>query len=164
MKKLFLLSIFIIYCNLIHSQSDLPRSFANIGLGAGTNYGLLGIKTILGYKNSGLLLGIGTLGGVTGFEVGGQISIQSLYINAGYGTYGFHENGATGKKDLLKGGNCIIGGMINLGKTKAAFIDLGIGLSWGAKSMNLYGQSVQLTTLSGVIGIGLRIGGENNPK
>lgn len=156
MRKFILLFLFL-YCNLIYSQSDYPKSYVNIGIGGGPNYGGIGLKTVIGYKSSGLLLGVGMLGGMIGYEIGGQVSADGFFLNLGYGAYGVHTNETTGNKELLKGGNGIVGGMINLGKQKMIFLDLGIGYSWGATYRTAWGQQMKLSTVIGVIGIGLRI-------
>jgi len=157
MKKYLILFFTLLCCNFIYGQSDYPKSYVNIGFGGGPNYGGFGLKSVIGYKSSGILLGAGMLSGMIGYEVGGQLSADGFFMNLGYGTYGVHINGTTGNKELLKGGNGIIGGMINLGKKKMVFLDLGIGYSWGATYKDAWGKEVKLDTVIGIIGIGLRV-------
>ncbi len=77
------------FCNSGWTQRDYPRSMINIGIGLGSNYGGIGCKTVIGYKDSGLLVGLGTVFGYgLGFEVAGQYSYKWWFINMGYGVYG----------------------------------------------------------------------------
>jgi sulfopyruvate decarboxylase TPP-binding subunit len=43
-----------------NSLTKLPDSFLNVGIGIGGNYKLAGTKTVVGLKNSGLMVGLGS--------------------------------------------------------------------------------------------------------
>ena len=85
MKRFSFILIFSFFTIGIYCQ-DIPNSFVNFGIGLGQSSGGFGVKTVMGYRNSGLLLGLGYWGaGITGYKIGGQISIHHMYAEAGYG-------------------------------------------------------------------------------
>ena len=47
-----------------------PNSFVDLSAGVGMNYGMAGVKTVIGYKGTGLYLGTGTVIGEFGFQFG----------------------------------------------------------------------------------------------
>jgi len=159
-KHMFIMALICI-TKLSFSQSELPNSIVSFGIGAGPNYGVFGTKTVIGYKNSGLLLGAGALAGLFAYEIGVQFSPTWFFLNLGYGVYGLSVNGNTGKQELIKGLIFIVGGMINLGKQKKIFIDLGIGYAGGGSIKTSFGQTLDVNGPSGIIGIGYRIGDIN---
>lgn len=156
MKTLF--TLVFIFCLYTAFSQDLPNSYVNLGLGVGMNYGGLGAKTVIGYRNSGLMLGLGFMDtGVVGYEIGGQLAIKSFYFNLGYGissTYQVND----GPIEAVKCGNFMMGYMISLGKAKTAFIDLAIGHTLGAPTVQIgpFEEDQGGVTLG--IGIGTRLG------
>jgi len=140
------------------AQNDYPKSFINMGIGLGSNYGGFGIKTVTGYKNSGLLVALGSeLGYGLGFEVGGQFSYKWWFMNIGYGVYGEAHN-LPGDYQLIKGGIVMTGGMINLGKPKRCFIDLAIGYCFGGTYDDTFDDNIKYNVVDGSIGLGFRFG------
>src|ERR1700712_3663995 len=88
LENWFLFVFLFIFSFPANCQDRIPASIVNVGIGGGINYGIFGVKTVTGYKNSGLLLGLGYCpGGLLGYEIGGQISIKWFYINMGYGVF-----------------------------------------------------------------------------
>ena len=158
--SLFLLTV----STLIYSQKkEIPNSVIDIGIGAGSNYGIFRVKTIIGYQGSGLLIGLGNLEGYTTYEVGIQVSQDWLFANIGHGVYGIATNGYTGKSELIKGTIAIIGGKINLLKNKALFIELGIGYA-STGTVRTPAGSIPLNGPTGIIGINYRIGNLKKKK
>ena len=114
---------------------------------------------MIGYKGSGLLLGVGTLSGDLGYEIGLQVSQKWWFLNLGYGVYGVATNMITEERQLLAGFIGLTGGKINLNKSKRIFLELGIGYA-GGDSVDIPGREGFSTGgLSGVIGLGCRLGG-----
>lgn len=159
MKKLIILAILILNFSSGFSQ----KIDANFGLGIGTNYGVVGVKSVIGKNNSGVLVGIGSAGsGILGFEVGYQQAYKSWFANVGYGNYGYEKQGEIASG--LKAANLIAGYMIGIGKSgknipahkKKLFIDLGIG--WFLWKENPEGFE-PITNINGTIGICYRISG-----
>ena len=156
---LFILTIATLKSN---AQSHIPNSIVNVGVGIGANYGIIGTKTVVGYKNSGLMLGLGyAIGGLPGYQIGGQLSIKWFYMNLSYGVV------QTAKVNndptySVKAGNIMVGGMIGLGQEKRTFIDLAIGHSFGAPPLVIYVPYASFeqdqNTVTFCLGIGYRFG------
>lgn len=136
----------------LFGQSGRPASYVNMGVGAGLNYGGIGTKTVIGYRNSGLLIGLGTFPGAgTGYEVGAQLSEEFFFVNIGYGVVGFQQIN-NDPVQSVKGGTVMVGGMIDLAVQRRLFLDLGVGHTFASKNPDFDG-------LTGVFGIGFRLGG-----
>jgi hypothetical protein len=178
MKRAILTSLLIFAISVGYSQIYYPKSHLNLGIGIGPNYGQMGIKTIIGYKNSGLLIGVGGYPGhrtynidtgkdiidwIIAYEVGGQISYKWWYANLGYGVYDYFQGYWNDEVDkVMKGGIFITGVMVSIGKEKRFFIDAGLGVDWGAtyRDYTLRGVYIGEKTynkLAGVIGFGVRL-------
>ena len=139
-------------------ESKLPVSMVNIGIGCGMNYGILGTKTVFGYKNSGLMIGLGIIpGGLFGYEVGGQFSYEFLYCNIGYGVFGT-EQYLNEPATVLTAGGFHLGTMIGIGKAKQLFIDLNVGHTFGAPKRYIWGINIEMDVWNANIGIGYRFG------
>ena len=157
---------FLLFGTFLSAQEEpenlYPKSIISVGPGVGPNYGIFGVKTVTGYKNSGLLLSVGTLDGFTTFTVGGQVAVKWWYLSVGYGSYGLHiiGNGQNETRELMKGVIAMTGGMINLGKAKRFFIDTGVGFSTGYEvEGNIFIDDRVETAFSIALGVGYRIGG-----
>ena len=138
-------------------ESGLPDSHVNFGVGLGKNYGGIGVKTVIGYRNSGLLLGLGSLpGGVLGYEIGGQLSSNAFYANFGYGVLGTYQVN-DGPINPIKSMSFLVGGMVSLGKEKATFIDLGLGHTIGAPTIQIGPFEESQEAFIFVVGIGFRL-------
>ncbi|WPR71493.1 hypothetical protein SLW70_16390 [Flavobacterium sp. NG2] len=161
MKKLIVSLLFTaVFIGNGYCQNNDINNYFNFGIGLGGNYGGLGTKTIIGYKNSGLLVGLGTFSGGLGYEVGGQISYKWLYVNLGYGIIGVSENQLTNNRtELIKGKMLTTGAMINFGNSNKYFLDLGIGYDWdGNYTSNSYtNEKSKFHTIDGAIGFGIRL-------
>ena len=178
MKRAILTILMISLVFIGYSQSDYPKTVFNLGVGLGPNYGGIGTKTIIGYKNSGLLIGAGRYRGhrtinsvsgketfewITAYEIGGQISYKWWYANLGYGVYDFFQKYWSDDVDkVMKGGIFITGVMVNIGKEKIYFIDAGLGLDWGATYRDYTFRGVYIgekiyNKVAGVIGLGIRL-------
>ena len=153
---LIILSILLIH-HASFCQSVVPNSYVNVGVGLGPNYGTIGTKSVIGYRNSGLLLGLGMMpGGTLGFEVGAQLSIKWFYLNVGYGRFGTYQVN-DGPERAIESTILMAGGMINVGPAKRTFIDIGIGRTFGAPQIYVGPFKEDLNTFTGVIGIGRRL-------
>lgn len=161
MRITFVLFISLFFLNgLLNAQSKIPDSYVNIGFGAGMNYGFIGIKTVVGVKNSGLLVGLGFVpgsNGLLGYEIGAQISEKWFFLNAGYGVSGFVK--ATNEDfKAVHAFNLLAGGMIGLGKNKRTFIDLGLGHTFATERYTVYGLNLTSDSFNLIIGLGFRLG------
>lgn len=140
-----------------HGQSTLPESYLNTGIGIGMNYGGFGVKTVIGRRNSGLLIGLGGVPGVgLGYEVGAQLGVKSFYVNCGYGIAGTHQINDRPAKPI-KCMSVVLGGMINLNKSKDVFLDLGLGHTAGAPTVTYGPFEENLNSFIVVLGIGMRL-------
>jgi hypothetical protein len=157
MKKAILYSVFLVFVLTGLSQSNMPESAVNIGAGFGQPFGGLGAKGVVGYKNSGVLVGLGHFGpGITGYTIGAQVSVNSIYFNLNYGTVVTVQVNE-GPAEPVTGGSILFGGMIGLGSQKRLFIDLGLGYSFGTKSTNIMGEQFSNNVPCFSIGLGYRI-------
>lgn len=160
MKKGILSILFAItFIVLGYGQTDYPNTIINVGVGLGGNYGGVGTKTIIGYRNSGLLIGLGSGGGGLWYEVGGQISYKWMYANLGYGIIGVSKNVLSNDiKELIEGKMFTAGAMINLSESKKYFLDLGIGYDWDGKykSNSYTNENGTFNTIDAAIGFGIR--------
>lgn len=137
------------------------NTFLNISIGSGPAHGYLGLQTILGYNNTGLILGIGTteyatqLAGTIGF----QIAVKWFYVNAGYGTVGIQKINNDPVINL-RGRYINFGTMINLNKKKTFYLELGYGLIfYDPMRFNPYYMSSYIyETFNATLAVGYRIG------
>ncbi len=159
MKKVFLaLCLGLFTTSLLKAQSKLPASYLNVGLGVGMNYGIIGTKTVIGYKNSGLLVGLGYLpGGFTGYEVGAQLGINWFFANFGYGTIGTYQVNNEDPQ-VTEAFNLMVGAMIGLGQSKRTFIDLGVGHTFGAPAIESPLGEIEQNAFTIALGVGYRFG------
>lgn len=145
------------FSGIVHSQTELPRSIINLGIGGGMNYGVFGMKSVIGYKNSGLLIGLGYVpGGKFGYEIGGQFGDKWIFVNAGYGIRGTIDVGENTM--AVKSGSIIIGVMLDLGPKKRTFLELGIGHTFLTKEYEVLGVNLTEDSIIGIIGLGFRLG------
>ena len=166
MKKILHLFLILILSTTVgFGQSKLPDSNINVGVGLGMNYGIFGIKTVFGYRNSGLLLGIGVVpGGIVGYEIGAQISKDWFFANIGYGVVGTYQIN-NDPIQAINAGDILVGGMIGLGKKKRTFIDLGVGHTFGAPTItDFLGNVIVQNTFNVILGVGYRFGNKKMRK
>jgi hypothetical protein len=132
MKKI--LSLFLIFFAIvdIYGQQELPKSAMNVGLGLGPNYGIVGVKTVIGHKNSGVMFGLGypPLAFTPSYQIGAQLSYEFLFFNIGYGHYAVLLDSYFREPILLSGTTVVMGAMLSLNKKKSVFVDLGVGNTW----------------------------------
>lgn len=152
------LLFFILISGLLKAESKLPDSKVNLGFGGGMNYGIFGLKSVIGYKNSGLLLGLGFVpGGLLGYEIGAQYSDRWFFVNAGYGISGTIEYDME-KPETVKSGSVILGAMISLGEAKRTFLEIGIGHTFLTEKHYYMGMRLTDNAFIGIIGLGFRLG------
>jgi hypothetical protein len=160
MKNALLLSLFFLLITLSFStmaQKTLPDSHMNLGVGLGKNYGGIGLKTVIGYRNSGILVGLGAMpGGILGYEIGGQVSVDAFYANLTYGVLGSYQIN-DGSVNPIKSMSFLVGGMIGLGATKTTFVDLGIGHTLNAPTIQIGPFEENQEAFIFVVGIGFRL-------
>lgn len=141
----------------VKAQGTVPNSYVNLGIGLGMNYGGIGVKGVIGYRNSGLLIGVGAIpSGIVGYEIGGQISIGAFYANLGYGILGTYQLN-DGPVEPIKSMSFLVGGMINVGKTEDAFIDIGVGHSIGAPTTQIGPFEENQSAFVFAVGVGFRL-------
>ena len=139
-------------------NKPLPKSFISESIGMGFNYGWLGTKTVIGYKNSGFVVGLGFPQILSSealknerflyYWIGIQISYKFLYTNYGTGIYGISITSRRGDIAPLTGNSWGLGTLLSFGKNKRLFFDLNGGILFDGYSKN-YNLN---------IGIGYRIG------
>lgn len=110
-----------------------PDNILDIGIGVGSNYGLIGARGIVGVKGTGVLLGVGYFDGFTTFSAGLQYSQDYFFTSIVYGPFGSYyiDNYGDIDKGILEGLIISLGGRINLLKSKIMFLELGAGLFTG---------------------------------
>ncbi len=158
MIKIKLILLLFILSKLSFSQidnSNVPENIISVGFGLGPNHGLIGTKTVVGYKNSGLLIGLGTFNGVISYEIGAQLCPDWYYFNIGYGGFSVAYDGVVYEHYLMKGLILMGGGVINLGKRKLFYADLGIGYATGKAEMAYISVKKDVATIN--LGIGYRL-------
>jgi hypothetical protein len=139
------------------AQNALPDSRVNLGVGGGMPYGGLGSKVVIGYRNSGLMIGLGYMpGGMLGYEIGGQVAIQSFYFNLGYGLSGTYKVNDE-PVESIKCGNFMVGYMVSLDKMKDVFLDIGIGHTVGAPTVQIGPFQEQQGGVTLALGVGFRL-------
>ncbi len=158
MKRILLAFFVVIMFIPAHCQNDLPNSIINLEAGVGVSFGGLGVKTVLGIKNSGLLIGAGIFPGVGKADVaiGAQLSTGPIYFDIGYGTVAYTQIN-DGDYHKTKAGFALVGGMIPLHKKKIVFIDLGMGLTFGSRDRIGF-LEVNPNGVTLCAGLGFRIG------
>ena len=137
-------------------KNPYPNSIIDIGLGIGTNYGIMGGQAIIGKQGSGALLAYGWFDGRPAYQFGLQASVKWFFFNLCYGVYGSAHDYYTKRTVPLKGFIVVVGGKINLHKSKLLFLELGAGYSTGAEII-IPGGTIPVNNFSGVVGIGYRI-------
>ena len=68
--------------------------------------------------------------------IGGQVGIQSFYFNLGYGVSGTYKVNDE-PVESIKCGNFMVGYMVGLDKMKNVFLDLGIGHTIAAPTVQI---------------------------
>jgi hypothetical protein len=158
MKTIIAALAFLLCINYASAQTKLPNSFINVGAGIGGNYGACGTKTVVGFKNSGLMLGLGhSRSGYPVYQIGGQISYKWAYATLSYG--GLIRQRDQDDAQITSGANLMFGAMISLGKSKRSFIDLAIGqhLNTYTKNETVAGSD-WVESLNAAVGFGYRLG------
>ena len=165
MKKILLccsifFSVFVANAQKSNDWDSYPDSFLDLGIGVGSNYGILGVKTVLGYKGSGLLIGIGSVEGQTTSSIGIQVAYKFFFVNIASSTVGIYRSEVGNQIDegLVKGTSFIFGGRVNLNNTKRLFLELGLGFSSGDET-DKFGNKVEMNGPAFNFGFGYRIGG-----
>jgi len=154
MRRILLIICIMIPWNLVTAQNQQNPYLINVSFGFGPNYGGIGLKTVIGYKNSGLLIGTGYNSVDFAYEIGGQFSLGPWYINAGYAPMGGGYDEITSKGRSIYGANITTGVNFAFGKERRLFSDLGVGYSWGGTVPELYER---LDGFNWVIGLGYRL-------
>jgi hypothetical protein len=155
MKKIALLCFLFLALNYFSKDSTkvkvpYPRNIIDVGIGAGTNHGLIGAQTVIGYKGSGLLLGAGLYGGVVGL----QASYKWIFASVSYGAYNIvNDNGSVYS---LYGGIFLLGGKINLSRSKRWYLQLAGGYAGGGYVSTPVGDA-PINTVTFDLGLGYRI-------
>jgi hypothetical protein len=127
-----------------------PRSFIEVGLGAGPNHGMVGAQVLIGYKGNGLLLG----GGIFGGEVGLQGGYKWMYASIAFGAYNIVSDGTS---VYALNGISIMGGVkLNLHRAKKWYFQLGAGYS-GGDYISTPAGSIPVSGFNLSIGFGYRI-------
>lgn len=155
-----ILLILLMGFGLVKGQSDKPDTYFDIGLGAGPNYGIFGVKTVTGFKGSGLILSIGSFDGYNTASFGFQLSLSWVYLSyvrGAYGSYFVEVNGSTYAEGLLEGNIITLGVNPSLTKNKRLFLDIGVGHAGGDSSPNPLGGEIEEGGVSLAFGLGYKI-------
>lgn len=168
MKKIllsltFCFSVFMATAQKTESNPPYPESFLDLGVGIGSNYGVIGFKSVLGYKGNGLMIGVGSIEGNTASSIGIQLAYKHLFLNIASSTLGYYrtERGLLVDEGLVKGTSVIFGGRVSFDRAKRIFIELGFGFSSGEET-DRFGQKIEMRGPSFNLGFGYRIGGYEN--
>ena len=159
MKTNLLVTLILLLCTLsvTQAQNNLPDSHVTLGVGVGMPYGGLGSKVVIGYRNSGLMIGVGYMPtGLLGYELGGQISVESFYFNLGYGVAGTYQVNDEPVQPI-KCGNFMLGYMVGLDKMKNVFLDIGIGHTMGAPIVQIGPFEAKQGGVTLALGVGVRL-------
>jgi hypothetical protein len=159
MKTIFTAFAFLLCIDYTTAQTKLPDTFINVGVGIGANYGGLGTKAVVGFKNSGLLVGLGW-GADPGYQIGGQISYKWAYATLSYG--GLIRQRGPDQVPIPNETNLMFGAMLSLGKSKRSFIDLGIGQYLSAYTTETWAPYGWASSLNVAVGFGYRLGNKKN--
>ncbi|HKZ36781.1 MAG TPA: hypothetical protein VJ184_03955 [Chryseolinea sp.] len=161
MKTIIIALAFLLWIDHATAQTKLPDTFINVGIGIGGNYGLCGTKTVVGFKNSGLMVGLGrSRSGYPVYQLGGQISYKWAYATLSYG--GLVRERDRDDAPIVSGANLMFGSMISLGKSKRCFIDLAIGQYLNTYSNNETVGNSWAESLNAAVGFGYRLGNRAN--
>jgi hypothetical protein len=156
MKRIILFTFLLITLS-ISAQNDSTNykanSFLQLSGGIGASYGGGGIKSVLGYKGNGLLVGLGLAKGKFLKQLGLQLSYKWVFLTLTRGDYATYEVYNTDNIALAEGQTFITGGHIDISGTKRIFIELGIGYSWGDRITNQDGEREELTKLAYSAGV-----------
>ncbi len=131
MKKILVIIIFVF---MIHA-CILADLILVPSVGIGNGHGGIGIKTLLGYDDdpeTGVIVGLGTNGGMFAYSIGFQVSANKSYFNANYGNVGMHRTSTGGietSSNIINGLFFELGHIWYFGKSKNLFVDIGIGYS-----------------------------------
>jgi hypothetical protein len=149
-----ILFLFLLFPCLFFSQKPpkppYPKSIVDVGLGVGTNYGMIGAQAVVGYKGNGLLLAAGLLG----WEIGVQGSYKWAFASVSYGTYNIASDGSGiyGLHGII----IMAGGKINLVRSKKIFLEIGAGYA-GGDGVYLSHDYVPINGPTATLGFGYRI-------
>ncbi len=107
--------------------NNVESSSINLGFGYGPSFGIIGTRTILGYNDSGFLLGLGyTPHGQFSKAIGFQITLNWFFFNIGVGTIAEVQSNS-GKTEVIDGLFYNIGARIDLSKTRRYNLEIGLG-------------------------------------
>jgi hypothetical protein len=128
-KETFVYKIYV--TSIKYSKAEptniIEHSSLNLGIGYGPSYGILGTRAILGYNDSGLILGLGyTPNGLFSKAIGFQITFKWFFFNMGVGTIAEVQNN-TEEMEIIEGLFYNFGARINLTKTKRYNLEIGLG-------------------------------------
>lgn len=160
LKSLFFL-LFVVLLGKINAQEkegtirDYPKSIIELGAGVGANHGMYGFKVVLGYKGTGLIIGLGADQSQFASQVGFQVSYHNYFLSLSQGVYGHFKKLS---ETVLARGHILMGGVkINLNKAKLFYLELGAGYGYG-DSYKVNRRHQDFDRILYNIGIGVRIG------
>jgi len=173
MKIYYLLSFLLFTLTLnaqIKDKGEDPNTYLDLAAGLGSSYGLSGVKSVIGYKGSGLLLGVGKVNGESSISVGLQFRYEIWFLSVGSGPFGYYEErqsaigGYRVTKGQLRSIFAIFGTQINLWRNRL-FLELGLGVRGGDSYRTQSGGRISDGGgIVGGIGLGYRIGWGNNKQ
>ena len=137
-----------------------PNSYVDFGIGVGPNYGIVGGRAIIGWKGTGLLVGVGSFDGFLTNTIGFQFSYNAVFISVASGAYGSYAVVAFGQRDkgLLEGTICMTGARFNLTENKRTFLELGIGYAGGDSTPSPIGPAEKEEGIAFTLGLNVRLG------
>ncbi len=158
MKKSLLILLLIVSFQMLgqkESRPPFPSNIVELGIGAGPNYGIFGVKTVIGYKGNGLIIGTGAFTGLFAYHIGVQGAYKWFYGSFCYGTVASVSSNFS-STELVNGMVIGAGGKVNLLRNKKMFLDLGAGYAFGAYYQTPFGEDF----LGGpriMLGLGFRL-------
>ena len=102
-------------------QNTNEKLKASLSFGIGQMYGMIGVRSVIGFNNAGLTLGLGYWNKHVAFSAGGQVAVGKYFFNMAYSQAYLSDK-------YIGTANLIGGTRIDL---KKIFIEVGLGISFG---------------------------------
>lgn len=156
MKRILLLTFILISISL-KSQNDTSAYKANsllqLGAGVGATFGMAGVRTVIGYKGNGMLVGMGIARGKLAKQIGFQLSYKWFFMSMTTGDYATYIVYNTDNYKFAEGQTFITGGHVDISGTKRIFLEIGVGYSWGDSYTNEDGNRKDLKKIAYSTGV-----------
>lgn len=132
-----------------------PNNYFDIGVGVGPLYGIVGANVLIGYKATGLILAAG----LAGYGVYIQVGYEAVFLSFGRAVIGTQTDLNTMVTKPNYGNVIMVGGKINLVRSKTAYLLLSAGFQKSEITLRTGTKFESINTSGpvGSIGFGFRI-------